>query len=130
MEPSTCQQWINRCREDKCCRKAYHEAHYYCKEIKEWKNGSLTSPPTCSDACRNAYKALFDNPIGKNIRCCKCGRFSNVDQNNFGALKVLEYCKRTRINMDSFCNLSQEYNCSRPMQEDQPKGNGTIMGII
>ena len=129
MEPPTCQQWINRCREDKCCRKAYHDAHYYCKEIKEWKNSSLTAPPTCSDACRNAYRVLFNHPIGKNIKCCKCGTFSNVDEHNFSALKVLEYCKRTRRNMDNFCNVSQEHNCSRsrPTEEDRTEGNLTIL---
>ena len=127
MEPQTCHHWIGKCREDKCCRKAYHEANYYCKEIKEWKNDSLTEPPTCSDTCRNAYKILFDHPIGKNIKCCECGKFSDVDQSNIGALKGLEACKRARRNMDDFCS----HNCSRPAQKDQLyKGNETIMKLL
>lgn len=111
MEPLPCNQWIGRCRENKCCRKAFHEAHYYCKDVIHWKNG--TEAPVCSSACANAFKVLFDDPIGKNMRCCECGKYSDVDQDNFNALKILADCKRNRQNLEYFCNLPQLYNCSR-----------------
>lgn len=66
------------------------------------------------------------------MKCCKCGTFSNVDEHNFSALKVLEYCKRSIRNMDSFCNASQEHNCSRrrPTEEDRPEGSLTIIELL
>lgn len=118
-----CDQWIGRCKENKCCRKAIHDIHYYCGEVRNWENDSLTTPPVCSDACINAVKVLGNDPIGKNIKCCECGKFSDVDQNNFGALWGLVTCKRSERNMENLCKIRELFNCSRPTQEDQFKGN-------
>ena len=120
MEPRTCSQWVNRCRENKCCRKAYNEAHYHCKEIIEWKNDTLSSPPDCSNGCGDAIKVLYDDPIGKNLRCCECGQFSDIDHNNFEALRSLQNCKRFRRNVERFCNVRELYNCSRPTRMERP----------
>ena len=127
--PPTCSQLTARCREDKCCRKALYEANYYCREIlfTKWKNGSLTPPPVCSDACINSIEVVYNDPIGKNIRCCDCGKSDDIDQNDFVALRNLIGCRSNKRNMNTFCNLSERYNCSRPTREDRFEGNGTVI---
>ena len=127
MEPLSCNQWINRCRENKCCRKAFHESSYYCYEVIVWKNNSVTAPPVCSDTCTNSLERLYNDPIGKNLKCCNCGKFSDVDPNNFAVLNLLEGCKRTRRNFDSFCN---HYNCSQQTQEDKFEGNKITVELL
>ena len=136
--PLTCPQYVRRCRDNPCCRKAGNDARYYCTEIiySNWRKGSLTPPPVCSDACINAIDVLFNDPLGKNLRCCDCGKFSDIDHNDFAALRGLMDCRIHRGNMNTFCNMSQRY-CSRPMQgggrptqEDRLEGNRNIIGLL
>ena len=117
--PPTCYQWVTRCKENKCCSKAFHEVNYYCREVRIWRDSTTT--PVCCNACVNALKVLDNDFIGKNIMHCDCGKFSNVDQNNFSELKYLEHCKVTQRNMNRFCNASKLYH-SQPKQGDKFKG--------
>ena len=102
--------------DDKCCRKAFHDVIYLCDNIYNWQNISLsanTTPPTCSERCANALRILYSDHVGKNLKCCKCRKFSDVDQNNLNALKVIERCHAGRINLENICKISRTSGCNK-----------------
>ena len=101
----TCSVWRERCMDDKCCRKANNDVFYYCNNVIWWKNNSraITTAPVCSDKCLNALHVLYSDHIGKNMRCCPCGKYSDIDQNNLSALKLLEMCNRVKRNIENIC---------------------------
>ena len=33
----TCFGWKQKCIDDKCCRKAFNDVLYYCKDVREWR---------------------------------------------------------------------------------------------
>ena len=119
----TCSGWREKCIDDKCCRKAFHDAIYLCDSVYSWVNNSRTmaTPPTCSDRCANALGILYSDHIGKNLRCCACEKFSDVDHNNLSALKAIERCHAGRINLENICKISHSSGCNK--LPDTLKGN-------
>ena len=113
----TCFGWREKCTDDKCCRKALNDMFYYCKDVREWSNdtGAATTVPVCSDRCANALDRLHSDPIGMNMKCCTCGKFSDIDQSDLTALMKLEMCKRSRLNLENICKASQTSgHCNNP----------------
>ena len=96
---------------------------YYCKNVREWSNDTraVTTVPVCSDSCVIALDILYSDPIGKNMKCCTCGKFSDIDQSDLTALKKLEMCKRSRINLESICKVSHTF--------DRCNSSDTFQGI-
>ena len=119
----TCYEWEEKCMDDKCCRKVFNDVIYLCGNIYDWQNISRTNttPPTCSERCANALSILYSDHIGKNLRCCKCNKFSDVDQNNLGALKEVERCYAGRINLENICKISHSSVCNK--LQDTFEGN-------
>ena len=111
----TCRGWEEKCIDDKCCRKLFHDAIYLCGSIYNWVNNSrtMTTAPVCSDKCANALRILNSDHIGKNLRCCTCDKFSDVDHNNLGALKTIERCHAGRINLGKICKTSHTPGCNK-----------------
>ena len=111
--PLTCFEWRDKCTDDKCCRKAYNDAFYYCYNVLIWRNDSRNvTTPVCSDKCANALGVLYSDHIGKTIRCCKCGILSEIDQNNLTTLRVIERCNNARRNLKSICKKSPTQGCN------------------
>lgn len=82
-----------------------------------WKNNTktiTTTVPVCSDRCTKALGVLYGDPIGKNLKCCICEKFSDIDQSNLNALKKLELCKSSRLNLENICKVSQTFGCDPP----------------
>ena len=117
----TCSEAREKCMDDKCCRKALDDAFYYCNSVYRWQNSSrtVTTAPACSDRCVNALGILYSHHIGKNMRCCTCGKFSDIDQSNLIALKVIERCNSGRINLENICKVSHTSGCNKPLDTFQ-----------
>ena len=94
---------------------------HYCQDVREWSNDTraVTTVPVCSDRCTNALDILYSDPIGKNMKCCTCGKFSDIDQSDLTALKKLEMCKRSRSNLENICNVSQTFGHCDPLDAFQ-----------
>ena len=73
----------------------------------------MTTAPVCSDRCANALGILYSDYIGKNMRCCTCGKFSDIDQNNLSALKTIAMCNSSRRNLENICKVSHTPGCNR-----------------
>ena len=117
----TCFGLNEKCNDDKCCRKALNDMFYYCKHIIEWRNDTraVTTVPVCSDRCANALNILYSDPIGRNMRCCTCGKFSDIDQSDLTALRKLEMCKQSRLNLENICKLTQSFSHCNPLDTFQ-----------
>ena len=110
--PLTCIELIRKCTDDKCCGKAFNDAFYHCYSVLLWWNNSRNSTtPVCSDRCTNAMSVLYNDHIGKDLRCCKNG-LSEVDQNNLITLKVIERRNNARINLENICKISHTQGCN------------------
>ena len=111
--PLACFGWKNKCTDDKCCRKAYDDAFYYCYNVSMWRNNSRNIvAPVCSDRCANALGVLYNDHIGKNLRCCKSGILSEINQNNLTTLKVMERINNARRNLENICKISHTQGCN------------------
>ena len=99
-----------------------NDVFYYCKDVREWSNDSraaVTTVPVCSDRCANALDIVYSDPIGKNMKCCTCGKFSDINQSDLSGLKKLEVCKRIRFNLENICTALHTSDQCNPLDTFQ-----------
>ena len=119
--PRMCDDWHQRCRNDKVCTRFYNDVQFYCHNILEWQDDQVE--PTCTPICQMAIDKLAlvtNRTMGYNIICCACGNYSDQRSNNLVAIRSWEKCRREIRNVKHFC----QHNCTkcdemRPLSERQ-----------
>ena len=129
--PRMCDDWHQRCRNDKVCTRFYYDVQFYCHNILEWQDDQVE--PTCTPICQMAIDKLAlvtNRTMGYNIICCACGNYSDQRSNNLVAIRSWEKRRREIRNVKHFC----QHNCTkcdemRPLSERQHMSTHSVSPI-
>lgn len=68
-----CQELVAKCQENEMCGTLFASWNEKCNDVI---TANFSSPPMCSDDCKQALDELTRNPYGSKLKCCDCGRLS------------------------------------------------------
>ena len=102
-----------KCRSDAKCSEILQKHLTSCSTVRSW-NGTRSTQPVCTSACKGSINELLGNPIGRSMKCCVCDQ---TDRDK----RML--CGLRKRNIERACNVALDR--SDECQENRKECNDT-----